>query len=128
MPETTARVSVAVTAQVRDDGTFPAMATYPASFERYMTSGKVYATSGTLGGSGATLPVGGTLATVKVWFVQNLAESGSGSITVADAPVNATLARGQMLLATNDITGWTAGTVTLSGTAGTPYKVIAIGA
>lgn len=136
MPETNARVSVAITAQVRADGIFPSYTTYPASFERYLTNGttgqtvsKVYATSGTLGADPVTLPVSGTLATVKLWYVENTmpAAGTASNLTVADGPVNCTVPRGQCLLATNDTVGWTAGTVTLSGTAGATYKVIALG-
>lgn len=130
MPDANARVSVALTAQIRDDGVFPSCQTYPASFERYMTGGtitKAYATAGTLGATATTLPVASTLATVKLWYVENTAGAGAASLTVANAPVNGTVSRGQMLLATNDVTGWAAANVTLSGTAGTTYKVIALG-
>lgn len=136
MPESNARVSVAITAQVRADGIFPSYTTYPASFERYLTNGtsgqtisKVYATSGTLGASPVSLPVSGTLSSIKLWYVENtLSAAGTPSdLTVAGGPVNGTVPRGQCLLATNDYVGWTAGTVTLSGTAGATYKIIALG-
>jgi hypothetical protein len=137
MPDANARISVAVTAQLRDDGTFPSMQTYPASFERYLTNGttgqqitKAYATTGTLGGTSVTLPVASTLAKVKLWYVENTSPSAgndASGLVVAGAPVNGTVPRGQMLLATNDVTGWTAANVTLSGTAGTTYKIIALG-
>lgn len=133
MPETNARVSLAITAQVRDDGTFPSMATYPASFERYLTSGaitKVYAISGTVGSTPTTLPVASTLARVKLWYVENLASSAGTSasdVTVAGAAVNGTVPRGQIVVATNDYSGWTAANVTITGTAGTAFKIIALG-
>jgi hypothetical protein len=137
MPDANARISVAVTAQLRDDGTFPSMQTYPASFERYLVNGtagqqitKAYATTGTLGGTSVTLPVASTLAKVKLWYVENTSAAlvaEASNLVVAGAPVNGTVPRGQMLLATNDVTGWAAASVTLSGTAGTTYKIIALG-
>jgi|LakMenE18May11ns_1017448.scaffolds.fasta_scaffold9948970_3 hypothetical protein len=137
MPDANARVSVALTAQVRDDGPFPSCQTYPASFERYLTNGttgqtvsKVYATTGTVGSTPTTLPVASTLSRVKLWYVENLAAAAAtaaADVTVAGAPVNGTVARGQMVLATNDYTGWTAANVTITGTAGTAYKIIALG-
>lgn len=137
MPDANARISVALTTQLRDDGTFPSMQTYPASFERYLVNGtagqqitKAYAATGTLGGTSVTLPVASTLAKVKLWYVENTSSAfgaDASNLVVAGAPVNGTVPRGQMLLATNDVTGWTAATVTLSGTAGTTYKIIALG-
>jgi hypothetical protein len=137
MPDANARVSVALTAQLRDDGTFPSMQTYPASFERYLTTGttgqtitKAYATTGTLGSSNVTLPVASTLTKIKLWYVENTSPAllvDAANLTVAGAPVTGTVPRGQMLMATNDVTGWTAGNVTLSGTSGTTYKIIALG-
>lgn len=137
MPDASARISVALTAQVRDDGAFPSITTYPASFERYLVNGtngqtvsKVYAAAGTVGDSPVTLPVSATLTTVKVWYVENLAPAtgtAGGSITVANAPVSSVVPRGQIVLATNDATGWPATSVTLTAAAGTPYKVIALG-
>ena len=94
---------------------------YPASVERYLTGGKVFAATGTATSQGVTLAVSPTLATVKVWYV----EASGGSVTVAGAPVNATIPAGEMLLATN-AAGWAAGSVTLTGTGS--YKVIAAGA
>jgi hypothetical protein len=32
-----------------------------------------------------------------------------------------------MVMATNDYTGWVAANVTITGTSGTPYKIIALG-
>jgi len=131
MPNANARVSVALTAQVRDDGVFPSCQTYPASFERYLTSGAVsvvYAVTGTVGATATTLPVASSLSRVKLWYVENLSTSGStADVTVAGAPVVGTVPRGQIVLATNDATGWTAAAVTITGTAGTPYKIIALG-
>lgn len=136
MPDANARVSVAITAQLREDGVFPMLRTYPASFERYLTNGttgqtisKVYAATGSIGSQPISLPVSGTLATVKLWYVENTG-SASGTpqdVTISGAPINGTVPRGQCLLATNDFTGWTAGTVTLTGTNGATYKVIALG-
>ena len=137
MPDANARVSVALTAQVRDDGVFPSCQTYPASFERYLVNGttgqtvsKAYATAGTLSGSNVTLPIASTLTKIKLWYVENTSPAllvDAANLTVAGAPVNGTVPRGQMLLATNDVTGWTASNVTLSGTSGTTYKIIALG-
>lgn len=137
MPDANARISVALTAQLREDGTFPSMQTYPASFERYLTNGttgqtitKAYATTGTLGGTSVTLTVASTLSKIKLWYVENTSAAFGAdalNLTVAGAPVNGTVPRGQMLLATNDVTGWTAASVTLSGTSGTAYKIIALG-
>jgi hypothetical protein len=137
MPDANARVSIALTAQLRDDGVFPSCQTYPASFERYLTSGTagqtvsaVYAVTGTVGATPTMLPVASTLVRVKLWYVENLsaaAATSAADVTVAGAPVNGTVPRGQVLLATNDYVGWTAANVTISGTAGTPYKIIALG-
>jgi hypothetical protein len=137
MPDANARVSVALTAQVRDDGVFPSMQTFPASFERYLTNGttgqtisKAYATTGTLGGTSVTLPVASTLTKIKLWYVENTASAfyvDASNLVVTGAPVNGTVPRGQILLATNDVAGWTATNVTLSGTSGTTYKIIALG-
>ena len=137
MPDANARVSVALTAQVRDDGVFPSCQTYPASFERYLVNGttgqtitKAYATTGTVGATPTTLAIASTLVRVKLWYVENLAAAAATSIadvTVAGAPVNGTVPRGQVVLATNDYVGWTAANVTITGTAGTAYKIIALG-
>jgi len=121
MPDATARLSVALTAQVRDNGTFPSMQTYPASVERFLTGGKAFAVTGTATSAGVSVPVSGTLATITVWYV----EAAGGSVTIAGGPVNSTVPAGESLLATNAV-GWTAGTVTLSGS-GT-YKLICYGA
>ena len=67
---------------------------------------------------------------MKLWYVENLAAAAATSIadvTVAGAPVNGTVPRGQVVLATNDYVGWTAANVTITGTAGTAYKIIALG-
>lgn len=132
MPST-ARLSVAMTAQVQADGVFPSFTTYPASFERYLTNGtssqqvsKVFATTGVVGSVALTLAVAGTLSTVKVWYVENTSET-AGNVTLANAPVNATVSAGQCLLATNDVTGWAAANVTVTGTAGASFKIIALG-
>ena len=136
MPSSNARVSVAITAQVQTDGVFPSFTTYPATFERYLTNGtvgqtisKVYAVTGTVGAEPTTLPVAGTLAKVKLWYVENTGAAGGAAsdVTLAGAPVNATVPRGQCLLATNDLAGWTAANVTVTGTTGAAYKIIALG-
>jgi hypothetical protein len=70
------------------------------------------------------------LATVKFFYVENLGDvgvSGAADVTVSGGPVNGTVPRGQVLLGTNDAVGWTAGTVTITGTAGAAYKIIALG-
>lgn len=124
MPD--ARISVAITAQVRDTGAFPSCRTYPASFERYLTQlAKVYGTTGTVGSAPATLPMADTLATVKVWYIENTGST--GDVTVAGAPLNGTVARGQCVLATNEAAGWPAANLTITGTAGATFKIIALG-
>lgn len=138
MPSTTARVSVAITGQVQTDGAFPSLATFPASFERYLTPGtdglqitKVVGETGTVQSAGTTVDLAAKgLSRVKLWYVENLADvalSGTADVTVAGGPVNGTVSRGQILLGTNDVTGWTATAVTVTGTAGTPFKIIAMG-
>lgn len=136
MPSSNARVSVAITAQVQADGVFPSFTTYPASFERYLTNGtvgqtisKVYATTGVVGSGALTLPVAGTLSTVKLWYVENTGDAtgSTSNVTIANGPVNATIPRGQCILATNDVAGWPAANVTVTGTSGASFKIIALG-
>lgn len=136
MPSSNARISLAITAQVQADGVFPSFTTYPATFERYLTNGttgqtisKVYAVTGTVGAEPTVLPVAGTLTTIKLWYVENTgsANGTASNVTTASAPVNGTVPRGQCLLATNDFVGWPAASVTITGTAGAAYKIIALG-
>lgn len=129
-----ARVSMILAVQEHTTGSFPALRTYPAAYERRVEGEavKVFAASGTIpsGSAGVTLAVPGTLAKVTHWMVENLASpdgEGTADVVVAGAPVNATVARGQVVFASNDVAGWTAAAVTLTGTAGTAYKVIALG-
>lgn len=141
MSTISARISLTLAVQATTGGTFPSLQTYPASFERLLLPNdaappKVFAAEGVIpAGTGldpgsVTLPVAGSLASVRYWYVENMADpdvSGTANVVVAGGPVSGTVARGQILLATNDRSGWPAASVTLSGTAGTPYKVIAIG-
>lgn len=135
MPDASARISVAISGQVRDTGAFPSVTTYPASFERYLVNGTGPLQIAQAVGHSGTVPAAVDLAaagltSVRVFYVENLADptaEGTADVTVADAPVNGTVERGQMILATNDLTGWAAGTVTITGTAGTPFKLIAMG-
>lgn len=129
-----ARVSMILAVQEHTSGPFPAVRTYPAAFERRLQGAgvKVYAASGTVesGSGGTTLDVPGTLTKVHVWCIQNLADpddTGAADVVVSGGPVNGTVPRGQMVFATHDVTGWTAASVTITGTAGTPFKVIALG-
>jgi hypothetical protein len=116
-----ARISVAVSVQESTDGPFPGLTTYPASVERYLTSGKVFAATGTATAQGVTVPVSGKLTTITVWYI----EATGGPVTVSGGPVNVTVPGGECVLATN-AAGWAAGSVSLVGTGA--YKVIAYGA
>jgi hypothetical protein len=129
-----ARVSMILAVQQHVDGAFPVMQTYPAAFERRVEGEavKVFAATGTIpaGAGGVTLNVPAALSTVTHWMVENLAAadgSGTANVVVAGAPVNGTVPRGQVVFATNEVAGWPAASVTLTGTAGTAYKVIALG-
>jgi hypothetical protein len=111
------------------------MTTYPASFERYLTNGtaalQITSVVGESGVVPATIDLAASgLASVRFFYVENTADvtaSGVADVTVSGAPVNGTVPRGQILLATNDVSGWTAGTIEITGTAGTPFKLIAAG-
>lgn len=132
MSDVSARLSLIVAVQEHVDGPFPAVHTYPASYERRVGGAgvKVFAASGTVGASPSVHDVSETLQTVHYWAVENLSPpdtAGTGNVVVAGGPVNGTLPRGQVIFATNEVVGWAAGEVTVSGTAGTPYKIIAIG-
>lgn len=128
-----ARVSLILAVQEHVAGPFPAVRTFPASYERRVAgeSVKVFAATGTVpAGTGETVAVQGALTTIHYWLVENLAPpevAGTANVIVAGGPANGTVPRGQMLFATNETTGWAAAAVTVSGTAGTPYKIIAVG-
>lgn len=128
-----ARVSFILATQEHAEGPFPAVRTYPAAFERRVAGEtvKVFAATGEVAPTGGTtLNVPGTLTTVHYWLVENLAEpdeAGTASVTVAGAPVNGTVPRGQIVFATNEVAGWPAAAVVVTGTPGTPFKVIALG-
>ena len=121
MNDVSARVSLAISVQESTSGPFPGMTTYPASVERYLTGGKVYAATGTATSQGVSVPVAGKLATITVWYI----EATGGPVTVSGGPVNVTVPDGECVLATN-AAGWTAGTVTVAGSGA--YKLIAYGA
>lgn len=127
-----ARVSMILSVQEHVGGAFPRVQTYPSAYERRVDgeSVKVFAATGAVASGGTTLDVPGTLATVHYWMVENLAdpgETGTADVTVTGGPVNVTLHRGQVLFVSNETAGWTAEAVTITGTAATPYKVIALG-
>lgn len=129
-----ARVSLVFAVHEHVDGPFPALRTYPSAYERRVAGGeaKVFAQSGVVpaGQTGATANVPGTLTVVHYWLVENLAPadvSGAAEVSISGAPINGTVPRGQVVLATNDAAGWPATTVTVTGTPGTPYKIIAVG-
>lgn len=127
-----ARISMIVAVQEHTTGAFPAVRTYPAAFERRVEGAetKVFAAAGSVASGGTALNIPATLTSIRYWLVENLSDpdgSGTANVVVAGGPVNGTVARGQMLFATNESVGWAAATVTITGTAGTPYKVIALG-
>lgn len=128
-----ARVSLILAVQEHVTGAFPAVRTYPAAYERRIDAvgTKVFAATGEVAaGAGTVLAVPGTLAKVYYWAVENLADpdqTGTANVIVAGGPVNGTVPRGQVVFATNETEGWTAAAVTITGTVGTAYKVIAVG-
>lgn len=148
MSEFTARLSLAVTGHVRNDGEFDSLLVYPASFERLLTDGtaayqcrKVYADAGTVVSGGKTVDLAAAgFSSVKVFLLQNTTDpagSTGGSVTVAGGSASpwtgrtASVAKGQVDFATNDYVGWavsgTAKNVVIGGTAGTSYKLILFG-
>jgi hypothetical protein len=138
MSETSARVSIAVTAQVRSSGVFSSTATYPASFERYLTDGsaafqitKAAGDAGTVSSTAKTVDLAASgMTKLKFFYVENTSDpsvAGTANVVVAGGPVSGTVPRGQVMLATNDVVGWAPGVITLTGTAGTTYKLIALG-
>lgn len=128
-----ARLSLIVAVHEHVAGSFPYVRTYPAGLERRMEGEavKVFAASGEVAAGGTVLDVADTLTKVRCWVVENVepAElSGVADVTVTGGPVNGTVPRGQVLFATNDTgDGWPAASVTVTGTPGTAYKVIAVG-
>jgi hypothetical protein len=148
MSEFTARVSLAVTGHLRTDSDFDSLLVYPASFERLLTDGvsayqcqKVYADAGVVvaGGKAVDLSSAGFVS-VKLFLLQNLTDPTSGTggtVSVAGGVSNpwtgrtASVARGQVDFATNDVDGWavsgTAKNFVIGGTAGTAYKIILFG-
>ena len=139
MTTTSARLSVSLTVQATTDGPFPSLQTYPASFERLALPGgdwepKAVAACGTIPPAEGEVPGTVTvqltgLSRVRYVYAENLADpygTGTANLTIS-APVQATLPRGQILLVSHDRVGWTISAVTLGGTAGTAFKIIAVG-
>lgn len=128
-----ARVSMILSIQEHLSGAFPVVRTYPASYERRVDAAgtKVFAATGTVQeDEETTLDIPGTLTTVNYWLIENLASpdgTGNADVTVTGGPVDVTLKRGQVLFVSNEGTGWTAAQATVTGTADTPFKVIALG-
>lgn len=142
MSDVSARLSVTLAVQERTGGTFPALSTYPGSFERIVLpiagapAPKVFAASGAVpAASGQTpgavvLNLGDKLQNIRHFYVENTSDPddpGVANVTIAGGPVNATLSRGQILLVTNDRVGWPPASLTVTGTAGATFKLIALG-
>lgn len=128
-----ARLSLIAAVHEHVDGAFPYVRTYPAGLERRVEGAnvKVFAATGEVTAEGTVLEVGNTLTTVRYWLVENVEPSEfpeAADVVVSGGPVDAAVARGQLLFATNDAgAGWPAADVTVTGTPGTAFKVIAIG-
>jgi hypothetical protein len=79
---------------------------------------------------GTTLNVTGKLTEITRILVQNLAsidEEGDADIVLTGGPLPVTVHRGDIAIATNAIDGWEAENIVVTGTTGTPYKVICLG-
>jgi len=125
------RVSLILAMQETTTGCFPSLTTYASTVERYVnaTGTKVFSACGTVAGTATTLNVPATLTKVFYWLVENTstATTGTADVIVAGGPINGTIPRGSLLFSTNGAAGWTPASVTITGTSGTPYKVIAVG-
>lgn len=128
-----ARLSLIAVVHEHVGGSFPYVRTYPAGLERRVEGPncKVFAASGDVAADGTVLDLPETLTVVRYWIVENVEPAEfpeAADVVVAGGPVNGTVARGQVLFASNDTgAGWPAASVTVTGTPGTAFKVIAIG-
>jgi hypothetical protein len=129
-----AHISLHAAVQEKTDGVFPAITVYPADYdERIGSEGtKVFAATGAVeaGEEGTTLDVTGKLTEITRIVVQNLAsfdEEGDADVVLTGGPLPGTVTRGDIGIKTNAIAGWPAENIVVTGTAGTPYKVICLG-
>jgi hypothetical protein len=127
-----ARISLASVVHQASGGVFPAMQTYPARYEDLVTGEdvKLLPAVGVVGEEPITLAVPDAMSKVTYLIVENLAaldEEGEADVAVTGGPLPATIPRGQVILATNAIVGWDAEPIVISGTVGTPFKVIVLG-
>lgn len=133
-----ARISVALVAQEQEAGPFPSLRTYPLSFERYLVPGEgpfqvrhVVGDAGPVG-NGVTidLPALG-FTSVKCFALESLDPAGPGcpelTVTLTDAPVVGSIGSGQIIMATNDRTGWPAGVWKITGDAAANFRLIVVG-
>jgi hypothetical protein len=148
MSEFTARVSLAVTAHVRNESEFDSLLVYPASFERLLTNGetgyqctKVFAVAGVVvpGGLSFDLEAEG-FSSVKVFLLQNTTDPATTPgvvVTVtgegpdAWGPRYASVSSGQVDFCTNDYEGWPVTSsvkdIVIGGNVGAAYKFILFG-
>lgn len=127
-----ARISLASVIQESSSGAFPSLTTYPANYEEIVAGENVlvFAASGVVGEDPITLDVPSKMAAVTHVVIQNEAtvdEEGTAEVAVAGGPLPVTVPRGQVAFATNSVSGWDAEALVVTGTAGTPFKVICLG-
>jgi hypothetical protein len=127
-----ARISLASVVQESSSGSFPSLTTYPANYEEIVAGEHVmvFAASGILGEEAVTLDVPSKMATVTHIVIENeatLDAYGDADVAVAGGPLPLTVRRGQVAFATNAVAGWDAEPLVVTGTPGTPYKVICLG-
>jgi hypothetical protein len=127
-----ARISLASVVQESTSGSFPSLTTYPANYEEIVAGEHVlvFAASGILGENAVTLNVPGMMAKVTHIVIENEATrdaDGDADVAVAGGPLPVTVPRGQVAFATNAVAGWNAEQLVVTGTPGTPYKVICLG-
>jgi hypothetical protein len=70
------------------------------------------------------------MATMTHIVIENespIDEEGDADVAIAGGPLPVTVPRGQIAFATNSIAGWGAAPLVVTGTHGTPYKVICLG-
>jgi hypothetical protein len=108
------------------------MTTYPANYEEIVAGENVlvFAASGVVGEDPITLDVPSKMTTVTHVIIQNEAtvdEEGTADVAVSGGPLPVTVPRGQVAFATNSVSGWDAEALVVTGTAGTPFKVICLG-
>ena len=127
-----ARISLASVVQESSGDVFPSLRTIPCSYEEIVSGEdvKVLPASGVVGDEPITIAVTDTMGTVTHILVENLAsidEAGEADVALSGGPLPVTVPRGQVAVATNAIAGWVAEPIMVTGTAGTPYKVIVLG-